>query len=695
VYASPAVTHGSPQKLGAHWDGKGTNFALFSANGEKVELCLSDETGQHETARITLPARTGDIHHGYIEELQPGQLYGYRVHGPYEPHNGHRFNPHKLLLDPYAQEFGGAFKWDDSHYGYIVGHPDGDLSFDSRDNARYMIKAKVPLPDVPSNAAAPHTPWKDTIIYEAHVRGLTMDNPAVPEKIRGTFEGVADDAIINHLKELGVTAIELMPVQAFFNDRFQEEHGRRNYWGYNTLGFFAPEPRYGGMGQFRAMAEKFHKAGIEVLLDVVYNHTFEGNHLGPTLSFRGIDNASYYRLQHDKRYYIDETGCGNTVNTDHPGVRRMIVDSLRHWAQAVDGFRFDLMTTLGRRANGYDKGHPIFGAIRRDPVLSTKKMVAEPWDLGPGGYRLGEFPAEYHEWNDVFRDEVRGFWHGRENHIGKLAYALTGSRNHFNRKAPGVSASINAVAMHDGFPLNDVVSYNEKHNEANGEDNRDGNNNNVSYNHGVEGPAANPAIKNLRERQKRNMIATLFLAQGTPLLLAGDEFGNTQGGNNNAYCQDNKTGWTNFADMTPEGRALMEFTRKVIALRRQYPVLNPPAPLDGKTKDADGITDITWYIPAGEEKRIEHWNDPQARALGVLFNGAARNLGAPGNNRLFVIFNAHTQAVPFSLPKLPGIKGWERILDTVSPDAGHAAFYGERLYSAEGKSLAVFRPIIV
>lgn len=696
------VSDGSSAQLGATAGARGVNFALYSANCQKVELCLFDTTGNHEIARIPLPAHTGDIWHGYIEGLKPGQLYGYRVHGPYDPANGHRFNPHKLLLDPYAREFGGAFKWDDSHYGYTVGHPDGDLSFDTRDNASFMIKAKVTAP--PSHRQGPQKPgtsWRETIIYEAHVRGLTMEHPDVPRKIRGTFEGVADDAVIDHLKNLGVTAIELLPVQAFFNDEFLKKRNLQNFWGYNTLGFFAPEPRYGNAADFKAMVDKFHQAGIEVILDVVYNHTFEGSEIGPTVCFRGIDNASYYRLlPHEKRKYVDDSGCGNTINADNPAVRRMIVDSLRFWAEemGVDGFRFDLAPILGRHENGFSSSHPFFHELRSDPVLSKIKLIAEPWDIGPGGYQVGHFPSEWHEWNDIFRDETRGFWHGHHNHIGKIAYGLTGSQNHFSQKQSGASASINFITAHDGFTLNDLVCYSYKHNFDNGEHNRDGHGNNISDNHGVEGPTRDPAITRIRERQKRNFMATLMLSQGTPMILAGDEIGNSQKGNNNAYCQDNPKGWINWSNMDRNAEILLAFTRKLSALRKKYPVLNSPAPLNGNHYDNNGIRDITWYTPAGEEKREEHWRDPNARTIGVIFNGAALPLGHRqdvSDDKLLLIFNAHSGKVPFKLPQLPGHKGWMRILDTAAPDIEEGVdlqlYQPASHYDVIGKSLLVFK----
>ena len=550
------VSAGSPNPLGATWDGRGTNFALFSANGTKVELCLFDREGKRETERITVPERTDDVWHVYLPHATPGQLYGYRVHGPYEPNAGHRFNPHKLLIDPYSKRLGGHFSWNDAHFGYRAGHKLADLSFDRRDNARIMYKSVVvDVAHTWSREPRPGTAWEDTVIYEAHVKGLTQQRGDIPVAVRGTFRGLSEPGMIAHLRRLGVNTIELLPVHSILDDRYLVDRGLKNYWGYNTLSFFTPEMRYAAgnaINELRSTVAALHDAGIEVILDVVYNHTCEGNHMGPTLCYRGIDNASYYWLLPDQpRYYENFTGTGNSLKLAHPRVLQMVMDSLRLWVEAfhVDGFRFDLATTLGRGPD-FDGNAPFFAAVRQDPVLCNVKLIAEPWDIGLGGYQVGAFPTGWSEWNDFYRRTARRFWRGDGSLIGDLAHCMTGSSAQFQHNGRGPRSSINHVTVHDGFTLNDLVSYEHKHNEANGEDNRDGSDDNLSTNCGVEGATNEPDIIALRPRLRRNQLACLLLAQGVPLLLAGDECANSQGGNNNAYCQDNETGWVDWSAPT-------------------------------------------------------------------------------------------------------------------------------------------------
>src|ERR1700691_1483057 len=543
------VQEGRPFPLGSSWDGLGVNFALFSANATKVELSLFDADGSTEVERIELPEHTDEVWHGYLPDIRPGQVYGYRVHGPCVPREGHGFNPNKLLLDPYAKQIIGELRWDHSLFGYTIGSPDGDLSYDGRDNANFMPKCRVIDPAFTwGHERRPNVPWERTIFYEAHVRGFTMRHPAVPEVDRGTFAGLMHHEIVDYIRSLGITSVELLPTHAFVDDDYLVEKGLSNYWGYNTIGFFAPQPRYlsgPNVNEFKEMVAQYHRAGIEIIQDVVYNHTAEGNELGPTLSFKGIDNASYYRLAPDKkRLYINDTGTGNTLNLSHSRVIQMVTDSLRYWVEQthVDGFRFDLGTILAREANGFDNQSGFLKACSQDPVLSTVKLNAEPWDCGPGGYQVGEFPPGWAEWNDKFRDGVRDFWK-TSGSASSLAPLLCASPDQFNHQGRRPWACVNFITAHDGFTLNDIVTYNEKHNEANGEDNKDGSNDNRSWNCGAEGPTDDPAINELRARQMRNMLATLLLSQGTPMLLAGDEFGRTQQGNNNAYCQDNAISW--------------------------------------------------------------------------------------------------------------------------------------------------------
>jgi isoamylase len=707
--SSPAASRspvwpGRPYPLGAHWDGAGVNFALFSAHAEKVELCLFDPSGQKEIERIVLPEYTDEVWHGYLPNAGPGLHYGYRVHGPYDPAAGHRFNPNKLLIDPYTRALTGQIRWSDAHFAYRVGSTRLDLSFDRRDNARSMPKCRVVDSAFTWGAERrPDTPWTETVIYEAHVRGMTMLNPNVPATLRGCFAGLASAATINHLKALGVTAIELLPIHAYTDDRHLFAQGLHNYWGYNSYNFFAPEPRYmssGGLSEVKTMIARLHDAGIEVILDVVYNHTGEGSHMGPTLSLRGIDNKSYYKLRRDDpRYYEDDTGCGNTLNLAHPRVLQMVMDSLRYWATEmhVDGFRFDLAPALAREAHGFDQGAGFFDAVRQDPALQRVKLIAEPWDVGPGGYRLGGFPPGWTEWNDRYRDAVRRFWRGDHGAAPELAGRITGSSDLFDHRGRRPWTSVNYVACHDGFTLEDAVSYNVKHNLPNGEDNRDGHNNNNSWNHGEEGPTSNPAIRSLRRRQKRNMLATLLLSQGTPMLLAGDELANSQNGNNNAYCQDNPVGWIDWAKAEEE-QDLIAFVARLIALRKSHPVFRRARFLHGRETSAEGLRDVVWYTPQGHEKTPEEWSNPIARSVAMLLNGhAGPHRAADGRAEddgvLLVLFNAHDDVVSFTLPDAPGGRGWRTTLDTTAPDgAGDGRLHlSSRPLDSPGKSLIVLQ----
>ncbi|HNC31288.1 MAG TPA: glycogen debranching protein GlgX, partial [Cyclobacteriaceae bacterium] len=616
---------GHPYPLGATWDKKGVNFALFAENATEVELCLFDsEKDQKEKHRIKLTERTHQIWHGYIPDLKPGQLYGYRVSGPYEPQNGHRYNPNKLLIDPYAKAVAGIINWDDSLFGYDVNSEEKDLSFSESDSAPFIPKSVVIDDSFDwEDDKAPKTGYHHTIIYEAHVKGLTKQLAGIPENLRGTYAGVGHPKTIEYLKSLGITAIELMPVHHFVSDRHLKEKGLNNYWGYNSIGFFAPDARYSGSGvrgeqvtEFKEMVKSLHKAGIEVILDVVYNHTAEGNELGPTLSFKGIDNASYYRLMEDKRYYNDYTGTGNTLSANLPSVLRLIMDSLRYWVvdMHIDGFRFDLASTLARELHEVDRLGSFFDIIHQDPIISQVKLIAEPWDIGEGGYQVGNFPPGWGEWNGKYRDCVRDYWRGADSQLGEFAMRFTGSPDLYagNNRKP--SASINFITAHDGFTLHDLVSYNEKHNEANGEDNKDGESHNRSWNCGAEGNTDDQEIIALRNMQKRNFIATLFLSQGIPMLVAGDEFGRTQKGNNNAYCQDNEISWIDWKNLDSD---LLAFTQKVIGLRKAHPVFCRRKWFQGMAVTGRGLEDIAWFLPEGSEMTDDHWQHSFAKSLGV------------------------------------------------------------------------------
>ena len=698
-----SIEEGAPYPLGATWTGGGVNFALFSANATKVELCLFSEDGKTELERIELPEYTDEVFHVFVPGLKPGTIYGYRVHGPYEPEKGHRFNPNKLLLDPYAKAHIGELKWAPEIFGYTLGSPEGDLSFDERDSAPFVPKCKV----VDSAFSWRHPernglPWDRVIFYEAHVRGFTKQHPDVPDQMRGTFAGMGRPEVVNYIKGLGVTSVELMPIHTFVNDSYLLDKGLTNYWGYNTIGFFAADPRYfsdnsGSVGEFKEMVESYHDAELEVILDVVYNHTAEGNERGPTLSFKGIDNASYYRLMPDEpRYYINDTGTGNTVNLSHPRVLQMVTDSLRYWAteMKVDGFRFDLATILGREPHGFDEGGGFLDSCRQDPILSSVRLIAEPWDCGPGGYQVGGFPPGWAEWNDTFRDTVRAFWKGDESTVASLATRITGSADKFNHRGRRPWASVNFVAAHDGFTLNDLVSYNDKHNEANGEDNKDGHSDNRSWNMGVEGPTDDAQISQQRERQKRNILATLLLSQGTPMILGGDEFGRTQGGNNNAYCQDNEISWINWDRINDDGLALADFVRKLIALRQRMPVLRRGRFLTGEYNEALGVRDVRWLTPSADDLTQEQWADPSMRCFGLVIDGRAQASGIqkPASDAtLLLVLNAHHDVVNFRLPDTPGADTWTCLVDTNVPVRDELpSFNAGDNYQVTGRSMLIF-----
>ncbi len=691
---------GKPLPLGATWDGLGVNFALFSAHATTVDLCLFDDSGDTELERIELPEYTDEVWHGYLPTARPGTVYGYRVHGPHEPDAGHRFNPNKLLIDPYAKQLVGASRWGPELFGYRLDHADKDKSFDERDSAPLMQKCRVIDPAFTwGSARKPETPWERTIVYEMHVKGFTKRHPLVPEADRGTFAGLAHPNVAAYLRSLGVTSAELLPIHAFVDDRYLVEKGMRNYWGYNSLASFAPEPRYlqsPFATEFKAMVNQFHAHGIEVILDVVYNHAAEGNELGPTLCFKGIDNVSYYRLlPEQKRYYINDTGTGNTVNLSHQRVLQMVADSLRYWASEmrVDGFRFDLATILAREPYGFDEGGSFLDACRQDPTLSSLKLIAEPWDVGPGGYQVGQFPPGWAEWNDKFRDTVRRYWKGDAGLLPDFAKRITGSGDLFNKRGRKPRSSINFVTAHDGFNLHDLVSYNDKNNEANGEENRDGHSNNHSWNHGAEGPTDDPEIIALRERQKRNFLATMMLSHGTPMLLAGDEFGHSQNGNNNAYAQDNETTWLNWLGITSQGRALREFTRKVIATRKAFPILYRSRFVVGSRNEELDVKDVTWLAPSGEEMTTEQWEDGNARCLGMLLDGRAQETGVKrrgSDATLLLIYNAHFDVVNFTLPEVPDGRNWQGLIDTNQPEAQLPTFAFGDVHAVTGRSMLVF-----
>ena len=700
---------GRAYPLGAFWDGAGVNFALFSANATGVELCLYDDfDGTNETARIKLTEHTDQVWHVYLPEARPGLRYGYRVYGHYSPYDGHRFNPSKLLIDPYAMAIDGEVKWSDAHFGFKLGNSQEDLIINHADSAPFTPKCVVVDRSFDwGDERAPQIPWNKTVIYELHVKGFTAAHPRIPPELRGTYAGLASPASINYLKTLGVTAVELMPVHQCASEKFLIDRGLSNYWGYSSIGFFAPDVRFsasGSLGQqvveFKAMVKALHREGIEVILDVVYNHTAEGNHLGPTLSFRGIDNASYYKLSpENKRFYTDYTGCGNSPNMINQYVLQMIMDSLRYWVTEmhVDGFRFDLASTLARELHDVNRLGIFFDVIHQDPVISRVKLIAEPWDLGPGGYQVGNFPLLWAEWNGKYRDTVRGFWKSDAGQVKDLAYRLSGSSDLYKSSGRLPYASINFVTAHDGFTLNDLVSYNYKHNDANKEGNRDGSNDNLSWNCGLEGVTNDQSVKRLRERQRRNFLATLILSQGVPMITMGDEFGRTQNGNNNAYCQDNAISWINW-NKASENYELLELTRFLIKFFHEHPVLQRRQFLSGRSMKPSGSKDISWFHPSGREMSNADWQDIGLRALGARLAGdAISEAGECGeklmDDTLLILLNGHFDQTPFIIPPTSNKKPWLRVFDTVnvSVDSEEQLFTGGKVYNMWPRSLALFK----
>jgi isoamylase len=703
--AKSTVWRGQPYPLGATWEGEGVNFALFSEHADRVELCLFDPRGRSETERIRMRWQTNQVWHCYLPEARPGLLYGYRVYGPYDPKKGLRFNPQKLLLDPYAKQIVGQLRWSDALFGYRIGSSREDLAADRRDSAPGMPKSRV-IDTAFSwgDDRPPRIPWHDTVIYELHVKGLTARHPDIPANLRGTYAGLTTEPMIEHLKRLGVTAVELMPVHAFVDDRRLVEKGLKNYWGYNSIGFFAPDLRYSATGrvnEFKSMVKRLHTSGIEVILDVVYNHSAEGNHLGPTLSFRGIDNTAYYRLMpDDPRHYMDFTGCGNTLNMLHPRVLQLLMDSLRYWAveMHVDGFRFDLASALARELYEVNRLSAFFDVIHQDPVLSRLKLIAEPWDLGEGGYQVGNFPVLWTEWNGRYRDAVRAYWKGEGGVIGELAYRLTGSSDLYERSGRRPYASINFITCHDGFTLEDLVSYNDKHNEANLEDNRDGTDDNRSWNCGAEGPTNDPEIRALRARQKRNLVATLMLSQGVPMLLAGDEMGRSQHGNNNGYCQDNELSWVNW-DLSSEDREFLSFVSRLIEFRKQHPSFRRRNFFQGRLIRGAGVKDIVWLSPDGREMTDQEWQQSYARCLGVYLEGSGIGEDEKGrpmaDSDFILLLNSHHEAIPFLIPSLPGPGLWRMVIDTSTSasaeDGGNGLYRSGEKFPLKPRSLALLR----
>ncbi|MDX6244210.1 MAG: isoamylase [Frankiales bacterium] len=694
---------GQPYPLGSTYDGTGTNFAVFSEVADKVELCLFDDAGVE--TRIVLPEVDAFVWHGYLPNIGPGQRYGFRVHGPYEPEKGHRCNPAKLLLDPYSKAVQGGIDWDESLFSYQFAAPE---KINDKDSGPHMMKSVVinPFFDWASDRA-PKTPYNETVIYEAHVKGLTKTHPGIPEELRGTYSAIAHPVMIDHFVKLGVTAVELMPVHQFVDDHSLEEKGLSNYWGYNTIGFLAPQNTYAAYGQvgqqvqeFKAMVKALHDAGIEVILDVVYNHTAEGNHMGPTISMRGIDNANYYRLvEGDEQYYMDYTGTGNSLRVRSPHVLQLIMDSLRYWVleMHVDGFRFDLASTLAREFYDVDRLSAFFDLVQQDPVVSQVKLIAEPWDVGEGGYQVGNFPPLWTEWNGKYRDTVRDFWRGESASLPEFASRLTGSSDLYEFSGRRPIASINFVTAHDGFTLHDLVSYNEKHNEANGEHNNDGESHNRSWNCGVEGPTDDLDVVALREQQKRNFITTLLLSQGVPMILHGDEMGRTQQGNNNVYAQDNELSWVDW-QIAKDNWALVDFTAKVAKLRREHPVFKRRRFFSGTSlRGSGGVADIVWFTPGGTEMDDDDWDSGFAKSLGVFLNGKAiRSPDSRGepvvDDSFLLLFNAHDQPVEFTAPPEEFGESWLIEIDTAMPieDEERTVKPGAVL-AVEGRSLAVLR----
>ncbi|MBC3767360.1 glycogen debranching protein GlgX [Neptunicella marina] len=688
---------GNPYPLGATVHEDGVNFALFSANASQVVLCLFDSSGR-ETDRICIKQSNRHIWHIYVKGIGAGQRYGFRVDGPYQPHLGHRFNVNKLLLDPYTKALSGKFIPHDSHYAYDAGSKDEDLSFDNRDNAAYMPKSVVVDTRHVKQAKGPMRPISDNIIYEMHVKGFTIQHPQLDDDIKGTFAGLADDNIITYLKDLGINSVELLPVQAFFDEPFLQAKNLSNYWGYNSMCFLAPHPGYlagDDIFEFRAMVDKFHQAGIEVILDVVYNHSAEGNHLGPTYCFRGIDNASYYRLHpNDQRFYINDTGCGNTLNITHPRVLQLVMDSLRYWVQVmgVDGFRFDLASCLGRESYGFDRGSGFLDAVAQDPVLCQIKLIAEPWDIGPGGYQLGNFPQEWSEWNDRYRDTMRRFWRGDGGMLAEFARRFHGSGDLFEHSGRSPSATINFITSHDGFTLNDLVSYNERHNDINGENSRDGHQENFSYNHGVEGQTDDKTINALRLRQQKNLLTTLILAQGVPMLLAGDEVGHSQQGNNNAYCQDNALSWRDWS-AEENNNDLSDYCKKLIALRHRYPLLRHPHFIHQPESSKE--PGLFWFSRQGEVMSKSLWSESQTRTLSLMLTGFLQGDSSTEQQALLLMLNADDSPNTFCFPEVAEIRRWNCVLHTQDMHSPDEEYSPKQCFELQDKSLMVFHAHLI
>ena len=700
------VWPGQPYPLGATWTGLGVNFAIFSAHATRVDLCLFDSPDVTAPSPcVPLPERTDMVWHGFLPDVRPGQLYGFRVHGPYDPKAGHRFNPNKVVMDPYGKSVGRGVRWDDAMFGYSIGAPDADLSFDARDSAPYAPLSAVIDPAFTwGDDRPPRTPWHKTVIYEMHVRGFTKLHPAIPEPMRGTYEALTTDAALEHLTKLGVTAVELMPVHHHAFDRHLQEKGLSNYWGYNTLAFFAPNIRYSASAlpaesvrEFKRMVKALHSAGLEVILDVVYNHTAEGNHLGPTMSLRGIDNVSYYRLvPNEGRYYLDFTGCGNTLNMQSPQVLQLIMDSLRYWVldMHVDGFRFDLAATLARELYEVDRLGAFFDIIHQDPVLSQVKLIAEPWDLGAGGYQVGNFPVLWTEWNGRYRDAMRAFWKGENRGVAEVATRIAGSNDLYEHGGRRPYASINFITAHDGFTLHDLVSYEQKRNEANGEENRDGENNNLSWNCGVEGPSDDPAVAALRAQQMRNLMSSLLLSVGVPMISGGDEMSRTQRGNNNAYSQDNELSWTSWT-LTPDQADFLEFTQRLVRFRMVQPVLTRRKYFKGRPIRGANLKDIYWLDPTGREMTDDTLNSSFVRSLGVLMIGNGldevdeRGREVEGDT-LLILLNGHSEEVPFALPVIAPEQSWVQLIDTIAAKVVQRRYSGGTKYPLKARTLALF-----
>jgi isoamylase len=704
------VYPGQPYPLGATWDGEGVNFAVFAENAAGMVLCLFDSLeSKIEEERIQMTEVSHHVWHVYIPDVKPGQLYGYRAHGAYEPLNGLRYNPNKLLIDPYAKAISSPVVWNEALFGYIMGHPEEDLSFSDTDSAPFAPRSVVIDPNFDwEGDKPPKIPYHKTIIYETHIKGFTQTHPAIPPEIRGTYAAVAHPVTIEYLKNLGITAVELMPVHHFIIDKILKDKNLDNYWGYNTIGYFAPDIRYSNSGttggqvyEFKQMVKELHKANIEVILDVVYNHTAEGNHLGPTLSFRGFDNSSYYRLTDNKRFYMDYTGTGNTLNARMPAVLRLIMDSLRYWIldMHVDGFRFDLAATLARELHEVDRLSAFFDIIHQDPVISQVKLIAEPWDIGEGGYQVGKFPLGWAEWNGKYRDCIRDYWRGAESMLAEFAERFTGSSDLYKADYRRPTASVNFVTAHDGFTLHDLVSYNEKHNDANGENNNDGESHNRSWNCGVEGATDDAEVIALRNKQKRNFLTTLMMSQGVPMLVSGDEIGKTQRGNNNAYCQDNEISWLDWKNADED---LLSFTQKLIYFRKKHPNFRRRLWFRGVPIKGAGVEDIAWFLPEGREMTEENWSHDFAKSLAIFMNGEGiRTVGPKGertvDNSFYLMFNAHYEGLDFKLPKRKYGGKWKKVIDThenMFTDNGQEFKYGETVHVNSRSVVLLMNPTI-